>query len=131
MNAINPFESIESSELAEVAGGVTMKLTQFGYPEDPYMDSYTKKGQGAYRNLEAGESIAMTDSGLAALGLSGTAVRRSERWVEIRPRGGGNLQPIRRRIDDRAPQGDYRADLYMPGGFDKRLPDYADVRLVR
>jgi hypothetical protein len=43
-------------------------------------------------------------------------------------RGGGVLQ---RRIDDRAPQRDMRADLYQPRGFDRRLPDYADVRLLR
>ena len=32
------------------------------------MDSQTAKGNGAYRRLEQGESIAMTDSALAALG---------------------------------------------------------------
>jgi hypothetical protein len=58
----------------------------FGYPNDPYSDSETRKGHGAYHSLVAGESVALTDSGL-------------------------------------------RADLYHSGGFDRRLPDYADVTL--
>jgi hypothetical protein len=35
------------------------------------------------------------------------------------------------RVSDRAPESDMRADLYMPHGFDRRLPDCADVSLLR
>lgn len=38
---------------------------------------------------------------------------------------------LERRVDDRAPESNMRADLYQPGGFDRRLPDYADVTLRR
>jgi len=122
------FPALDTDQLARAWGGVTMKLTQYGYPNDPYTDSETRKGHGAYRSLAANESVAMTDSGLRALGLTRADVRRSPFWVDIGLRGGGVLH---RRIDDRAPQRDMRADLYQPGGFDRSLPDYADVRLHR
>ena len=70
--------------------------------------------------------MAMTDSGLRALGLSRAEVRSSHPWVDIKLGGGGTLE---RRIDDRAPESNMRADLYQPGGFDRRLPDRADVTL--
>ncbi len=120
-------ETISDEELLRANGGVNMKLTQYGYPNDPYTDSNTRAGRGAYRNLDK-DSMAITDSGLAALGLSRQLVRREETWVNIKTKGGGSLQ---RRIDDRAPQGEYRADLYMPRGFDRSLPDYADVSVRR
>ena len=126
-NAVDAFESIETAQLNRAWGGVNMKLTQYGYPNDPYSDSETRKGHGAYRNL-APQSMAITDSGLASLGLTRAQVRSSEQWVNIRLRGGGVLE---RRIDDRAPQREMRADLYMPKGFDRSLPDYADVTLRR
>jgi len=120
--------ALDSDQLVRAWGGVQMKLTQYGYPNDPYSDSETRKGHGAYHSLVANESVAMTDSGLRALGLSRSDVRRSPFWVDISLRGGGTLH---RRIDDRAPERDMRADLYQPGGFDRRLPDHADVRLSK
>ncbi|MFT3692675.1 MAG: hypothetical protein QM831_06015 [Kofleriaceae bacterium] len=113
----------EDLELAY--GGINMKLTQYGYPHDPYSDSETRKGHGAYHNLNA-DSIALTDSGLRALGLSRQQVRSSPQWVDIKLKGGGVLT---RRVDDRAPEKDMRTDLYMPGGFNSRLPDRADISL--
>lgn len=121
-------DQLAPDQLARAWGGVTMKLTQYGYPNDPYSDSETRKGNGAYHRLVTGESVAMTDSGLRALGLTRSDVRHSPFWVQIKLRGGGTLE---RRIDDRAPERDMRADLYQPGGFDRRLPDYADVQLRR
>jgi hypothetical protein len=121
-------EAIAPDDLARACGGVNMKLTQYGYPNDPYTDSQTRKGNGAYGKLHADASVAMTDSGLAALGLSRAQVRKSDHWVDIRVKGGGTLH---RRIDDRAPQRDLRADLYQPRGFDRSLPDHADVYLSR
>lgn len=120
-------ETLSASDLLRANGGVNMKLTQYGYPNDPYTDSNTRAGRGAYRNLDR-DSMAITDSGLAALGLSRQLVRRDETWVNIKTKGGGTLE---RRIDDRAPQKDFRADLYMPRGFDNSLPDYADVTVRR
>lgn len=122
------FPALDTEQLVRAWGGVAMKLTQYGYPNDPYSDSETRKGHGAYHGLVRGESLAMTDSGLRALGLTRADVRRQPTWVDISLRGGGVLH---RRIDDRAPERDMRADLYQPGGFDKALPDHADVRLHR
>jgi len=112
--------------LTRPAGGVSMRLTQYGYPGDPDSDSETRKGHGAYHSLVAGESVALTDSGLRALGLTRSAVLSQHPWVDIKLRGGGVLE---RRIDDRAPEANRRVDLYEPGGFDRRLPDFADVTL--
>jgi len=120
------FETLPSDLLVHPAGGVRMQLTQYGYPNDPYSDSETRKGHGAYHNLVRGESVALTDSGLRALGLSRSQVLATHPWVNIQLRGGGTLE---RRIDDRAPERNMRADLYQPGGFDGRLPDDADVSL--
>jgi hypothetical protein len=120
--------TLPSELLTHPAGGVTMRLTQYGYPGDPYSDSETRKGHGAYHSLVGGESVALTDSGLRALGLSRSQVRSEHPWIDIKLRGGGILE---RRIDDRAPESNKRADLYQPGGFDRRLPDYADVTLRR
>jgi hypothetical protein len=120
------FPTVADDQLQRAWGGVNMKLTQYGYRNDPYMDSETRKGHGAYHHLVRDESIAMTDSGLRALGLSRSQVRHQPYWVELKVRGGGTLH---RRIDDRAPERDMRADLYMPQGFNRRLPDRADVRL--
>lgn len=121
-------ESLTADLLVRPAGGVRMQLTQYGYPNDPYSDTETRRGHGAYHHLVHGESVALTDSGLRALGLSRSEVRHTHPWVDIRTRGGGVLQ---RRIDDRAPQANMRADLYQPDGFDHQLPDYADVALRR
>ena len=120
-------QTLDPDELARVSGGVNMKLTQYGYPSDPYGDSETRKGHGAYHSLD-GSSMAITDSGLRALGLSRSDVRATHPWVQLELRGGGTLQ---RRIDDRAPERDMRADLYQPHGFEHRLPDRADVSLLR
>ena len=119
---------IDPKLLDRAWGGVQMKLTQYGYRNDPYMDSETRKGHGAYRHLERDNSLALTDSGLRALGLTRWGVRHHETWVDIKLRGGGVLH---RRVDDRAPERDKRADLYQPGGFDRHLPDYANVTLSR
>ena len=39
-----------SELLTRPAGGVTIRLTQYGYPGDPYSDSETRKGHGAYHS---------------------------------------------------------------------------------
>lgn len=124
---MSTLETMTDEELLRANGGVKMKLTQYGYPNDPYSDSNTRAGRGAYRHLDR-DSMAITDSGLAILGLNRQMVRQNPTWVDIKTRGGGTLT---RRIDDRAPQRDYRADLYMPRGFDRSLPDYADVSVRR
>ena len=123
----DPFETI-TDQLSSAWGGVSMRLTQFGYPGDPYSDSETRKGHGAYHSLHRDQSVALTDSALHSLGLTRSQVRHSTQWVDIKLRGGGT---ITRRIDDRAPERDRRADLYQPHGFDRRLPDHADVSLHR
>lgn len=128
MRTTDSLETIADTLLTRPNGGVQMQLTQYGYPNDPYGDSETRKGHGAYSNLAADRSVALTDSGLRALGLTRQNVLSSHPWVDIKLKGGGSLQ---RRIDDRAPEANKRADLYQPGGFDHKLPDYADVTLRR
>jgi hypothetical protein len=128
MLATDTFEIIAAVQLTRPSGGVRMQLTQYGYPNDPDGDSETRKGHGAYHPLVRNESVALTDSGLRALGLTRSMVRSSAQWVNIKLSGGGTLE---RRIDDRAPEANMRADLYQPGGFDRRLPDAADVTLRR
>jgi hypothetical protein len=118
------FETITDEDLSCANGGVSMKLTQYGYPNDPYGDSETRKGHGAYSNLAANRSIAMTDSGLAALGLTRSMVSHQHPFVDIH-------LLMTRRIDDRAPERDRRTDLYMPQGFNRKLPDRADITLHR
>ena len=119
--------TLDAEALATAHGGINMKLTQYGYPHDPYSDSETRKGHGAYHHLDH-NSMAITDSGLRALGLTRHEVRMTHPWVQIKLRGGGTLT---RRIDDRAPEHDKRADLYMPGGFNRHLGDHAQVSLLR
>ena len=122
------FETIGAEQLTRPSGGVQMQLTQYGYPHDPFGDSETRKGHGAYHPLVRNESVALTDAGLKALGLTRQNVLSSHPWVNINLRGGGTLE---RRIDDRAPEANKRVDLYQPGGFDRSLPDFADVTLRR
>lgn len=124
------FETLSRAQLTRASGGINMKLTQYGYRNDPYMDSQTAKGNGAYRRLEEHESIAMTDSALQALGVTRAQVRKTATYVDVFNRKGGGLLTTRR-IDDRAPQHEMRADLYQPGGFDRHLPDSANVMLHR
>jgi hypothetical protein len=124
------FETLSDVQLRRASGGVNMKLTQYGYKNDPYMDSQTAKGNGAYRRLQEHESIAMTDSALQALGVTREQVRRNSVYVDVFNRKGGGLLTTRR-IDDRAPQREMRADLYQPGGFNHSLPDSANVMLRR
>ncbi|HTR54696.1 MAG TPA: hypothetical protein VMJ10_28585 [Kofleriaceae bacterium] len=124
----DPFDPIDSPDLARTCGGVRMQLTQYGYANDPYSDSETRRGHGAYHNLAATQSVALTDSGLRALGLTRSQVRHGNEWVNIQLAGGGVLH---RRIDDRAPERNMRADLYQPGGFNRSLPDHANVTLAR
>jgi len=120
------FDTLDNEELEGACGGINMRLTQYGYRNDPNMDSYTRRGLGAYRHLSE-DSLALTNSGLRALGLSRRDVTRREYWVDVYTKGGGVLH---RRIDDRAPQRSKRADLYMPHGFNRALGDYADIRLA-
>ena len=124
----SPLRALPPDQLARACGGVQVQLTQYGYAHDPYSDSETRKGHGAYHPLQAGRSVALTDSTLAALGLGHQQVRRSQQWVNIKLKGGGVLH---RRIDDRAPERNRRADLYQPGGFDRSLPDHAEISLAK
>jgi hypothetical protein len=128
------FETINDEDLVRASGGVAsnggvqVRLTQFGYRNDPYMDSETRKGHGAYSNLASNRSVALTDSTLAALHLTKSMVRHEHPWIDIHLKGGGVLT---RRIDDRAPERNRRVDVYEPGGFNRQLPDYATVSLHR
>jgi len=120
------FETLTDEDLSRASGGVMMKLTQYGYPHDPDGDSETRKGHGAYSNLAKNRSVALTDSGLAALHLTKAFVRKNHPYIDIHLKGGGVLT---RRIDDRAPERDRRTDLYMPQGANWHLGDRANITL--
>ena len=117
-------ETLSDDDLRCASGGVNMKLTQYGYANDPYGDSDTRRGLGAYSNLAANRAVALTDAGLAALGMTKAEVHKDHPFVDIHLKGGGVLT---RRVDDRAPEKDLRTDMYMPSGFNKSLPDHADI----
>jgi hypothetical protein len=101
--------------------GTQMRVTQYGYADDPYMDSWTKKGFGKWHKLEPDVSMALTDSAAKALGV------KPGDWIKIEYADGGTQI---RRYDDRAPQKDQRVDLYNPRGFDKSLADYAKITRI-
>ncbi len=124
---MSKLEALCDADLLRACGGIRMQVTQFGYPHDPYSDSETRKGHGAYHSLRP-DSVAMTDSALRGLGLTRAQVRKTNPWVDIKLKGGGTLH---RRIDDRAPERNMRADLYQPHGFNKSYGDYGDVTLSR
>ncbi len=54
-----------------------MKVTQYGYSDDPYSDSYTEKGLGKWHKLEPGVSAALTDSAAKQLGV------KPGDWVKV------------------------------------------------
>ena len=121
------FTKLSDEQLRGASGGVHVRLTQYGYKNDPYMDSYTKRGMGAYHQLQDGESVGLTRAAMAALHINPAMIRRDHPWVNIQLKGGGVLH---RRIDDTGPERNARADLYMPGGMDGSMPDYADISLA-
>src|SRR3954469_12664230 len=92
MRTTDSLEIIADSLLTRPNGGVQMQLTQYGYPHDPYGDSETRKGHGAYAHLVQDQSLAMTDSGLRALGLTRQSVLKTHPWVDIKLKGGGTLE---------------------------------------
>ncbi len=102
--------------------GTKMKVTQYGYADDPYSDSYTEKGMGKWHSLEPGVSAALTDSAAKALGV------KHGDWVKIEYKNKGGTQI--RRYDDRAPERDQRVDLYNPGGFVKSVDDYGTITAI-
>jgi hypothetical protein len=108
---------------ADTNPGMRMRVTQYGYSDDPYMDSNTLKGLGIQnRRLEPGVSMALTRSAAKALGV------KPGDWVKIEYKGKGGTQI--RRYDDRAPQADQRVDLYNPSGFVKGVDDYATITRI-
>ncbi len=105
---------------AETNPGTYMRVTQYGYDDDPQGDSNTRAGLGIQnRRLEEGVSLALSRGAAKALGV------KPGDWVKIEYKNKGGTQI--RRNDDRAPQGDVRADLYNPKGFVKGVDDWAVV----
>lgn len=104
---------------------MSVKITEYGYGDDPYGDTLTRQGWGGWGNRLNGASCALTDSEVKALGLT--------------PRDHGaklkitfsNGTVIYRFWADRAPESNQRLDLYEPEGFDKSIPDEATVEVVQ
>ena len=126
-----PFIALDPDKLLQAWGGadeadgrpVKMRLTQADsqHPECPIK----------------GESAAITNMGLRLLGFSGQETR-DDRWVRITPRGGGKSYDVP--VADAAHVADgygrawadrsqARIDWIKPG-FDRRLPDLAQVQRI-
>ena len=101
-----------------------MRITQYGYNDDPYMDSKTERRIGGWDNVLNAESCALTDAAVKLLEL--TQANRGAKLQVVFTNGA----TIFRRWDDRAPEANARLDLYQPQGFDKSLPDFATVTVV-
>lgn len=98
-----------------------IKTTQYGYPNDEDGDTLTKEGWGCWGNKLTAAGCALTKSAENLLGATKLC------WLKITYSTGVILY---RQWQDRAPEADDRLDLYQPQGFDKTLPDYADVVLA-
>lgn len=98
-------------------------LTQYGYSNDPDGDTLTREGWGAWGNKLTATSCALKRSTASQLGF----VPRCK--VPIVLPNGNSLY---RFWDDVIPETDKgaRCDLYQPDGFDKSLPDTAQIAMV-
>jgi len=97
-------------------------VTQYGWKEDPYGDTLTREGWGAWGNKLTIDACALTDSAVELIRA------KPMDWIKVDFKDG--TAPLARQYQDRAPEKEPRCDLYMPEGFNKRFPDYAEVTLV-
>src|ERR1700757_885820 len=100
-----------------------IKVTQYGYPSDPDGDTLTEEGWGAWDNKLTEDGCALTNQAL--IELSEDMLMLPFYWIKIDFKNG--TAPLVRQYQDKAPESDARVDLYMPSGFDKFLPDAAEV----
>lgn len=100
-------------------GHSEIKTTHYGYPDDPYMDKYTKAGKGKWGKLAGEESLALTDSMAEKLGVKpGDVIETTDDKGKVRK--GVYI--------DRAPQDDHRIDIYDPSGSEKKGEPYKIVK---
>lgn len=101
-----------------------VRITQYGYPDDPNGDSLTRAQIGDHDNKLTTISCALTAAARKAFGT--TKGLDAYYLLDF-----GFVDGVRFIIicmdDDTCPQTDVRIDLYMPFGFNKRLPDFAEV----
>ena len=101
-----------------------VRITQYGYPSDPYGDTLTEQGWGAWGNRINGASCALTDSEVVALGLT-----KADHGAKLKLTFSNGLV-LYRFWADRAPEGNQRVDLDEPTGFDGAIPEWATVERV-
>ena len=104
---------------------IRAKTTQYGYKDDPCGDSLTKAGYGCFDaeglpSLKVGD-CALTKSLQEALGAVMHDMIKAK-WP--------NGDVLVFRFNDRAPESDFRLDIYHPDGFDSTIGDYADISLA-
>ena len=107
---------------AQKVAGVKMKVTQYGYKNDPDGDTLTEQGWGFRNNRLNASSCALTVAAQKALG--------AKAFDRIQIKFADDLI-LYRHFDDRAPENEARLDLYQPAGFDKTLPDVGEVSLCK
>lgn len=102
---------------------MNIELTQYGYQNDPYGDSLTREGWGAWGNKLTPTSCALKRSTAVKIGAS----PRNKIQIELGPE-----MSLERWWDDVIPESDPgdRCDLYQPSGFDATLPDWAVISVV-
>lgn len=98
-----------------------IKITQYGYSNDPDGDTLTREGWGCWGNKLDANGCALTKSAEDAIGALKLC------WLEITFTNGVVMQ---RQWQDRAPESDPRLDLYQPQGFDRTLPDFGTVKVI-
>jgi hypothetical protein len=98
-------------------------LTQYGYASDPDGDTLTREGWGAWDNKLTAASCALKRSTATLIGASPRC-----KIMIVLPSG----NDMYRFWDDVIPPQDIgdRCDLYQPLGFDKTLPDTANIFVV-
>jgi hypothetical protein len=99
-----------------------VKVTQYGYPNDPDSDSLTEAQMGAWNNKLKKDSCALTKATVEELGA-----QKFDTILLTFDDG----STITRSYDDKAPESDPRVDLYMPERFDSSIADYADASIVK
>ncbi len=99
-----------------------IRITQYGYPGDPYSDWYTRHGLGTNNIKLQPDSAAINQEGAQLLGA------KVGDQVLVQTNKGTQIRKIVDVISSKIHQP--RLDLYMPGGEDTRMDDFGQVMVI-